>query len=320
MQQYIIKRILLFIPTLVIIAGMLFILSRIIPGDAIDALVLEDEDVGGILPPELREQLKAELGLDKPLPVQYGKWLWGALRFDFGTSFWSNRANIDVVKERFGRTIEIAVLGTVLSIFWGVTSGVVSAVKQNTWIDAVVRFITVGGIALPNFFVAVMLFYFLILWFDWIPPIKYHSLFEDPKENLMQVIAPILILGYGGGAGISRLTRSQFLEVFREDYIRTARSKGLKENVVIIRHALRNSILPVITVAGLLVGSLLGGVVIVETVFNIPGMGQLLITSINSRDYPLMQTLVWFITIIFVVSNLLVDIAYAWIDPRIRYG
>ena len=319
MRQYILKRLLLFIPTLLLVAALLFTLSRIIPGDAIDSLLNEDE-ASSFFDPEIRKKVEKELGLDQPLPIQYAKWTWGALRFDFGTSFWGKRPNIDIIKERFTRTVELAIGGALVAILWGVTSGVISGVKQNTWIDSVLRVVTVGGISLPSFFVAVMFFYFMILWFNWIPPVQYKSLIEDPGQNLMQVIAPILILGYSGGAQISRITRSQFLEVFREDYIRTARAKGLKENVVIVRHALRNSILPVITVAGLLVGILLGGIVIVETVFAIPGMGQMMITAVNSRDYPLLQSLVWMITIIFMVSNLLVDIAYAWIDPRIRYG
>ena len=319
MKKYIIQRLILFVPTIMLVALLLFTLSRVIPGDAIDSLLQEDE-AESFFTPEIRAKVEKELGLDKPLPVQYFLWTGNALRFEFGSSFWAKRPNIDIIKERFSRTIQLALGAATVAILWGVTSGVISGVKQNTWIDSVTRMITVGGIALPSFFLAVMFFYFMILFFGWIPPIMYQSLWENPGQNLMQVIAPILILGYSGGAQISRITRSQFLEVYREDYIRTARAKGLKENVVIVRHALRNSILPVITVAGLLVGTLLGGIVIVETVFAIPGMGQMMITAVNSRDYPLLQSLVWMITIIFMVSNLLVDIAYAWIDPRIRYG
>ena len=318
MRQYILKRLLLFVPTALIAALILFTLGRVVPGDAIDALIEDDDNYE--FTQEQRDKISAELGLDRPLPVQFASWAWGALRFDLGTSFWEHRSNMTIIKERFFRTMELAVLALLVSVVWGVASGVISAVKQDTWIDNAMRIFTVGGLSMPSFFVAVMLYYFLILAFDWIPPIEYASLLDDPFQNLTQIAAPVLILGYSSGASISRLTRSQFLEVIREDYIRTARSKGLRENVVIYRHALRNSILPIITVAGLLVGTLLGGVVIVESVFAIPGMGKQLVQAVNVRDYTLLQALVWVITIVFMVSNLLVDIAYAWIDPRIRYG
>ena len=318
MKEYILKRVILFIPTIIIVAALLFGLTRILPGDAIDSLLNEDE-ASSFFSPEIRAQVEAELGLDDPLPIQFAKWVWGAAHFDYGTSFWRKQPNIDIVKTRFFRTVEVALLAAAVAIVWGITSGVLQAVYQNTWIDAVLRFVTVGGIAIPNFMVAVMIFYFLILFFDWIPPIEYKSLLEDPWSNIKQHIAPILVLGHTAGAPISRLTRSQFLEVYREDYIRTARAKGLKEKVVVLRHTLRNCMLPVITIAGLLVGDLLGGVVIVETVFAIPGMGQMTILAVNSRDYPLLQTLVWMITFMYMMSNLLVDVAYAWIDPRIRY-
>ena len=317
MRQYIVKRLLLFLPTALVVTLLLFVLIRMVPGNSIDALLGNDQAFA--FTDQQRAAIMAELGIDKPLPVQYVKWVWGAVRFDFGTSFWERRSNLTIIKERLPRTIQLALLGLVVGVVWGVFSGVISAIKQDTWIDAVMRVITVGGLALPSFFIAVMLYYFLLEFFDWIPPIKYASFQEDPWQNIQQILAPVLILGYSAGAGISRLTRSQFLEVFREDYIRTARAKGLKENIVIYRHALRNSLLPVITVTGLLLGVLLGGVVIVESVFAIPGMGTALVTAINTRDFSLLQALVWIICLIFMTSNLLVDISYAWIDPRIRY-
>ncbi|MBI4232992.1 MAG: ABC transporter permease [Chloroflexi bacterium] len=317
MRQYVIKRLLLFLPTALLASFIIFTLVRIVPGDVIDALLATNQSFQ--LSPEQRAAIRAQLGLDRPLPVQFVKWAWGALRFDLGTSFWERRSNLHVIRDRFERTIELAIFALLVAIVWGVFSGVLSAVKQDTWIDNLVRVVTVGGLALPSFFVAVMFYYVLLRLFNWIPPVRYENFLDKPWQNIQQNIAPALVLGFSAGASISRLTRSQFLEVIREDYIRTARAKGLRENVVIIRHALRNSILPVVTVAGLLVGVLLGGTVIVERVFAIPGMGTALITAVNTRDFSLLQALVWIMTLIFMTANLAVDSAYAWIDPRIRY-
>ena len=319
MTAYVIRRVLLILPTALLVALILFLLVRILPGDAIDSL-LGDDNASFDFTEADRLIIRQELGLDRPLPVQFGKWAWGAVRFDFGTSFWGKRPISAILRESIGRTLSITVMGLFLGIAWGITSGVISGVKQNTWVDHIVRVVTVGGLSMPQFFIAVMLFWVLIRAFNWIPPIGYESFWSDPSQNIKQVSAPILILAYTTGASISRITRSQFLEVFREDYVRTARAKGLGENVVIIRHVLRNSILPVITVSALLVGLLLSGVVILEKVFGIPGMGNALLTAINRRDYPLLQAIVWLISLIFIFANLAVDIAYGWIDPRIRYS
>ena len=318
MTQYIIKRLLLFVPTILLSSMILFTLLRIVPGDAIDATLQADQLQAG-LTADARANLKKELGLDQPLPVQYFNWAKGAVHFDFGTSFWQRRPNMTIIKEGYPRTIELALMALTVAVVWGVTMGVIAALKQDTWIDNLIRVVTVGGIAFPSFFTAVMIFYFLIKFFDWVPPLHYETLFSDPKSHLEQIAGPVLVLGYGAGAAITRLTRSQFLEVVREDYIRTARAKGLKENVIATRHALRNALLPVITAAGLLTGGLLGGVVIVESVFGIPGMGTILLGAINSRDYPLVLGIAWMLALVYMTANLVVDVAYGWIDPRIRY-
>jgi peptide/nickel transport system permease protein len=319
MRTYILKRLFLFAPTLLLSSLIIFTLTRIVPGDAIDGLFADDTSTV-LFTPDQRQQIRADLGLDRPLPVQYAQWVAGAFTGNLGTSFFEKRANWEIIRERLPRSVQLGLMAMVVGISWGITSGVISAVKRGTWVDNLLRVITVGGLAFPSFFIAVMLFYALIVFFQWIPPVQWASLLEDPRSNLTQLAAPALILGYAQGASISRLTRSQFLEVFREDYIRTARAKGLRENVVIIRHALRNSILPVITVMGLLVGQLIAGVVVVETVFGIPGMGRQLVQAINFRDYPLIQAIVWNLTLAFLIANLLVDITYAWIDPRIKFG
>ena len=318
MQQYVLRRLVLFIPTMVLVSLMIFALLRLAPGDAIDARLASDQ-MNSPISAEERAKMSRELGLDKPLYVQYAKWMWGAVRFDFGNSFWRQQPNLDVIKLPFTRTLELALLGLTIGVVWGVTSGVISAVKQDTWIDYAVRTVTVAGLALPSFFISVMVIYALVSWFNWIPPIQFKSIIESPRDNLMQMAAPALILGLSTGATISRLTRSQLLDVIREDYIRTARSKGLREKVIILRHALRNSLLPVVTAAGLILAGLMGGTVILEQVFAIPGMGTTMISAINTRDYPLIQTVVWMLALAYMTSNLLVDISYAWLDPRIRY-
>lgn len=317
MGSYILRRLLLVIPTAVLAALILFILVRLVPGDTIDVLLNANQTFQ--MTQEQRQSIRRDMGLDQPAPLQFGRWVWNALRFDLGTSFWEKRSNMLIIRQRLGRTAELAFLGLSVAVLWGVFSGVVSAVKQDTWIDNGIRILTVGGLAVPSFFIAVMLFSVLIRVFDWIPPVRYVSLLRDPWQNIQQNIAPALVLGFSGGASISRITRSQFLEVIREDYVRTARAKGLRESTVIMRHALRNALLPVVTVAGLLMGALLGGTVIVEQVFVIPGMGSALIGAVNLRDYTLLQAIVWIITLIFITSNLVVDLLYAWIDPRIRY-
>ena len=326
MTVYILRRLLLFIPTMLLVSLIVFVLMRAIPGSAIDTLFAQEAGPAavqgggaGYLSQEDRQRLARSLGIDKPLPVQYVTWIWGAVRFDFGESLFQQKSNRSIIAERLPRSMEIAFIAVAIALVYGVTLGIISAVKQDTWIDYVARVLAIGGISMPSFFVAVMLFYFLILAFNWIPPFQFHDLVDNPLENLKQIAAPSIVLGLGAGASISRLTRSQALEVLREDSVRTARAKGLGQTTVVLRHVLRNSLLPIITVAGLLMGVLLAGTVIVEQVYSIPGMGRTILTAVNNRDYPLIQAQVWVMSLIFMSSNLIVDIAYGWVDPRIRF-
>ena len=320
MQAYIAKRMLLFIPTLILVTVIIFTILRVIPGDpALLLLSPGDVDSQENFTQLQLEKLRAKLGTDRPIYVQYGDWVWKMLQFDFGTSFYWDIPITDDLKERFPITLELTAFAMLLAGVVAIPLGVISAIKQDTWADYAARIITIAGIAIPNFWLAILIIVFLVLWFNWIPPLGYANLWDDPGTNLQQMIFPSLALGFHHMAFIARVTRSSMLEVFREDYIRTARAKGLSERVVVARHTLKNALLPVVTVGGYEFGRLLAGTVIIEVIFNVPGIGRLLIGSIQSRDYPLVQGVVVMITVIVLVLNLVLDLFYAWLDPRIRY-
>ena len=319
MQAYILKRVLLFIPTALLVVTLVFVMLRLVPGDpAINKLAgfgglqeYSQEDVA---------RMRSKLGTDVPLITQYGKWLWGVVQLDFGDSFTFETPVWTDVKQKFPITLELTVVALLISGLVAVPLGVMSAVNQDTWLDYGGRVLTISGIALPNFWIGVLIIYFLSNYFGWLPPLAYVDLWEDPLRNLQQIIFPAMVLAMSNMAYIARITRSATLEVFREDYIRTARAKGLEERAVIWRHTLKNALLPVITVSGIQFGSLMGGTVIIETIFNIPGMGSLLIKAITTRDYPQVQAIVILITVLILALNLIVDVLYAWFNPRIRYA
>jgi peptide/nickel transport system permease protein len=252
--------------------------------------------------------------------IQYGDWVWKMLRLDFGSSYFYNNPVSEQVVKKFPITLELTVLATLLASVVAVPLGVLSAIKQDTLGDYAARLITIAGIALPNFWVAIMLIFLLVMWFNWLPPLGYTDLWEQPGTNLQQLIFPAVALGFSNMAFIARVTRSAMLEVFREDYIRTARSKGLGERAVIYRHALKNALLPVVTVSGYEFGRLIGGTVIIEVIFSVPGVGRLLIDSIFHRDFPMIQAIVMIIAVIVLALNVALDLLYAWLNPRIRYA
>jgi peptide/nickel transport system permease protein len=252
--------------------------------------------------------------------VQYARWLGSALRGDFGQSYTQRRPVAEILGERVPRSLELAVLTILIALAWAVPLGVVSAVRQNTWADYLVRLLSLSGLSLPIFFTGVLVLYLLVRFFQWLPPLEYVALWTSPVENLKQLIWPALVQAYYISAPITRLTRSQLLEVIRQDYVRTARAKGLAERAIVYRHALANSLLPVVTFIGWWGGRLLGGIVIVEIIFSVPGMGSALAQAVSQRDYPTVQALVFVMAVIFLIINLLVDLLYAWLDPRIRYA
>ncbi len=322
MRSYIAKRVLLFIPTLLLVTLLIFLILRVVPGDPAIMLLAgggggnEEQD----FTQEALEKLRAELGTDRPIYVQYGDWIWNMLQLDFGNSYYWKTPIIDDLKQRFPITMELTLLAMLLAGVVAIPMGVISAIKQDTAADYITRLITIAGIAFPNFWIAILIVVFLVLAFDWIPPLGYADLWNDPGTNMQQMVFPALALAFTHMAFIARVTRSSMLEVFREDYIRTARSKGLSERLVIYRHALKNALLPVVTVGGYEFGRLLAGTVIIEVIFMVPGVGRLLISSIQVRDFPLVQGVIVMITVIVLVLNMVLDLTYAWLNPRIRYA
>jgi peptide/nickel transport system permease protein len=319
MKGYLVRRLMLFVPTLLSVATVIFILLRIVPGDAALAILAGEGGEGSFTEEELRD-LRERLGLDRPLIVQYLDWLRRTLTFDFGNSLQTSEPIMTEFKQRFPLTLELALFTLCIAFTMGVIVGVISAVWQDTWVDYGCRAFAIAGLAMPTFWICTLIILVLSIWFNWFPPIGFTHLWEAPARNLKQLIWPALGLGYYLNAAVARMTRSQMLEVLREDYVRTAWAKGLSARRVILGHALKNALLPVLTITGLQLGALLGGTVIVETIFNLPGLGSFLLAGVSGRDYPVVQALVFFIAFIFLSVNLVVDIAYAWIDPRIRYG
>ena len=317
MTRYIGNRLLLMIPTLIGVAVITFFLLRVVPGDVVQVKMLAD---GGMVSPEAIEAERVRLGLNQPLLVQFGQWMVGLFTFDLGRSMWTDRPVIDEIIARFPVTLEVAILATLFAVLLAVPLGTVSALKRGTWIDYTVRLITMGGLALPTFWVGMLLLLALLRYANWLPPINYISIFRDPWGNLTQLMWPAMVVGYRFASVLARLIRSSLLDVLSEDYIRTARAKGVRERTVIWVHALRNALLPAITVIGLEFAFLIGGLVVTEQVFNLNGLGRLFIQSVMHNDFTMIQGMVMMFATIYVLANLTVDLLYAWIDPRIRYG
>lgn len=319
MRQYILRRLLLMIPLLFTVSLLIFLLLRVMPGDVMIAILGGVEGEGAKLSPEQTAAIRKEWGLDKPIHVQYMDWVSGVVQGDFGRSFWYKTSISADIAKRYPVTLELALLAMLVSLLIALPVGIISAIKQDTWVDYLFRVVSIGGLAVPSFWLGILMLLAMVVWFRWTPPFGYVSIWENPTDNFLQFIWPALALGYALSAIVSRMTRSQLLEVLREDYIRTAWAKGLRERSVVLRHALKNALLPVITVSSLQLGFLMGGTVIMETVFVLPGLGRSLVDAILHRDYPYVQAIVLLICSTFMVVNLCVDLLYAWLDPRIRY-
>ena len=318
MRQYALRRIGLFIPTLILTTLIVFVLFFLVPGDAA-LVILTGEDGAGAITQEDIDRMRHELGLDRPIHIQYGSWIWGILRGDLGTSIWYQTPVIDELKDKFAVTLELAIFGIAMAFVMAIPLGIISAVKQDTWPDYVSRFLSLVGIALPTFWLSILMVYFLAYTFNWLPPLGYATLWEDPFLNLEQLFFPALAIAFHDLAFTARVTRSSMLEVLREDYMRTARAKGLKEMTVVLRHALKNAILPVITVSGYQFARALGGVIIVETIFVVPGLGRFVIESIFHRDFVVLQAVILLTAAVVLFLNLVIDMLYGVLDPRIRY-
>ncbi|HEU4352122.1 MAG TPA: ABC transporter permease [Burkholderiales bacterium] len=317
MGAYILKRLLAMVPTLLGVAVLIFILLRVVPGDVVEARFLTQGSQ--FQSQELMDIERKKLGLDQPLWKQFTSWMGGVLQLDFGLSMWTGSPITEEIKLRFALSLQLAIMASLIAQLLAIPLGILAAIKQDTWVDYVVRVFSIAGLATPSFWLGILMILTMLIVFKWVPPMVFTPLWVDPWQNLQQLIWPALAVGYRYSAVGTRMMRSAMLEVLREDYIRTARAKGLWLKLILARHALKNAILPVLTVMSLEFAFLLGGLVVTEQVFNLNGLGMLFVEAIAHRDYTLTQALVMLVATFFLVVNFFVDIAYAWIDPRIRY-
>lgn len=329
MRAYIIKRLLLVIPTVLLTTMLIFVGVRLIPGDIIDLMVGTGDMYAGFDLEVNRAYIEERLGLDVPVYVQYGRWMGvvpqadggfsGIVQGNLGNSLWTGMPVREEIAGRLPISLELGFLGIIVALVIALPVGIYSAIRQDSSGDYVSRGLATGLIAVPSFWVALMVILLGSLWFGWAPPLRYTSLIKDPIENLSEFILPALVVGMAGTGTIMRMLRSMMLEVLRQDYIRTAWAKGLKERVVIMRHALKNALIPVVTLVGLWLPTLVGGTVIVEIVFSMPGMGRLLVNAITQRDYSLVSGVIFVYAIFLVVANLAIDLTYGYLDPRVHY-
>ncbi len=319
MKAYVAKRILLFVPTLFFASLLIFGAMRILPGD-VAARILSDEEQAYVTQ-EQYEQLRSSLGLNDPLPVQYGSWMWSMMNGEFGGESLATREPIsEMVSRRLKVTAQLALYTIIITMIVSIPLGILAAIYQDRWPDYLIRIFTITGNSIPNFWLALMLLLFMVLVVEWSPPLRYRPVWDDPAAHFLKVIWPVLILAWGYTAFMTRITRSNVLEVLRQDYVRTARSKGLHEVVVLGRHVLRNALIPVITVAGFYLSFLLSGSLILENIFGIPGVGQGIIAGARERDYPVIQSLTLLLVFFLLGINLIVDLLYKIIDPRIDFA
>ena len=318
MQRYIATRLLLFIPTILLVTVVVFLLMRVMPGDPA-LLILSGSEGEGSFSPEQLADLRHDLGTDRGLHIQYLDWVWDMLHGDLGESYWYRVDIRTLLEKRLPLTLELSAVATLISFIVAVPLGVLSALFQDTIPDYIARIFSFTGIAIPTFLTGLIVVYLLVRLFNWFPPLDYTEPWKNPVTNFSQIIFPALALSFYQLAFIARVTRSSMLEVMREDYIRTARSKGIKERRVIFLHALQNSFLPILTVTGWSLGVVLGGTVIIERIFVLPGMGRLMLDSIFHRDYFVIQSVVLIVAVMVLTLNLVIDLFYAWVDPRIRF-
>ncbi|MBL8652712.1 MAG: ABC transporter permease [Proteobacteria bacterium] len=317
MFGYLVNRILLMIPTLLGVAVLIFFMLRVVPGDIVEVKLRGD---GGMVTQETIDAERARLGLDRPLAVQFRDWMVGLVTFDLGTSMWTDRPVMEEIGLRLELTMQVAIMATIFAVLIAIPLGTISALFKDTWIDYAVRLITIAGLAVPSFWLGMIIILGLLYWFNWLPPITYTPIYVDPLANISQLIWPALAVGYRYSAVVARMVRSSIVEVMKEDYIRTARAKGVYEKLVVARHAMRNALLPAITVIGLEFAFLIGGLVVTEQVFNLNGIGKLFVQAVSRNDFTLIQAIVMLIAVVFIVTNLVVDLLYALFDPRIRLG
>jgi peptide/nickel transport system permease protein len=317
MLRYAARRIALMVPTLLGVALITFFMLRIVPGDIVELKLRSD---GGYVTQALIDSERARLGLDQPMVAQFGAWLAGLVTMDLGTSMWTGRPVAQEIGVRIGLTLQVSVMAAIISVLIAIPLGTISALFRDTWIDYVVRLFTIAGLAVPSFWLGMLIILGLLTVFRWSPPVTYTPFFESPMANLSQLIWPALAVGYRYAAVVARMVRSSIIEVMKEDYIRTARAKGVFERMVVARHAMRNALLPAITVIGLEFAFLIGGLVVTEQVFNLNGIGRLFVEAVSRSDFIMVQALVMLLAVVFVTMNLIVDLLYGVLDPRVRHG
>ncbi len=316
MLRYIFNRILLMIPTLLGVAVLVFLLLRLMPGDIVELRFRMD---GGQVSSEVLAMERARLGLDKPLWQQFYDWITGLMVGDFGVSMWTGRPVWDEIASRLELSFQVAIMATILATFIAIPLGTIAALFKDSWIDRTIQVFAIAGLAVPSFWLGMLMIMSLLIVFNWIPPLTFTPIYVDPWHNLSQLIWPALAVGYRYSAVATRMTRSTIVEVLQEDYIRTARAKGVFERLVVARHAMRNAMLPVVTVIGLEFAFLIGGLVVTEQVFNLNGIGKLFVETVTRADYTMVQALVMLVAAFFILVNFVVDLLYAALDPRIRY-
>jgi len=320
MRAYLIRRLLLIVPTLLLVTLAVFFLVRFIPGSVIDLMASESQAEAGMGTQMTPEYLRHALGLDEPIHLQYGRWLGRILQGDFGRSLWTDRAvNADIIS-RLPISLELGTMAIVIGMLIALPIGVYSAIRQDTAGDYAGRTFAIVLISVPSFWAATIVVVYPSIWWGWSPPIEYIPLVEDPVENIKQFILPAVIMGTHMSGTTMRMTRTMMLEVLRQDYIRTAWSKGLRERVVVMRHAVKNALIPVVTIAGMMIPVLIGGSVIMEQIFGLPGIGRLVIEAVTKRDYTVISGVNMVVATVVLLANLLVDLSYAYLDPRVRYG
>lgn len=313
MRTYVLRRLVVALPSLLIASFIVFTLPRLIPGDVVQ-LMLEEKAYGKDL-----EDLRAKLGLNRPVHVQYLEWLRGVAHGQLGESLWTRRPVLAELARRLPVTVTLGVMAIVVAILIGVPVGVVSAMRQDGVLDFLTRSAAILGLSIPGFVMAIAIILLPAMWWGWTPLVRFARFSEDPLAYVLQFVLPAVILGIASAAGIMRLTRGMLLEVLRQDYVRTAWAKGLRERVVVLKHGLKNALIPVVTVLGLQVAQIVGGAVVIENIFGLPGMGQFLVDATIQRDYPVIQGINMVLIVTIVLTNLLVDLCYAVLDPRIRY-
>jgi len=317
MLRFVLRRIALMVPTLLGVAVLTFFLLRVIPGDVVELKLRAD---GGSVTREIVAAERSRLGLDRPLPAQFATWMTGLVTSDLGMSMWTGRPVAQEIGVRLGLTLQVSLMAAIIAVIIAVPLGTISALYRDSWIEYAVRIFAIAGLAIPSFWLGMLVIMGLLTVFHWSPPVTYTPFFESPLQNLSQLTWPALAVGYRYAAVVARMVRSSVLEVLREDYIRTARAKGVFERLVVARHAMRNALLPAITVVGLEFAFLIGGLVVTEQVFNLNGIDRLFVDAVTRSDFVLVQALVMLLAVVFVTMNLVVDMLYGVLDPRVRQG